>query len=98
MNVKESSAYVKARCKLLSVYFGKTRWVISDGKNNNILVYVSSDDPFLYTTDQLADIIAESDLHIEPTFLKMSSVTYLFYHQGELVNEVMVWPGIEFDT
>lgn len=98
MKVKESSAYVKARCKLLSVYFSKRRWIVSDGKSNNILIYVSSDEPFLYTTDQLADIIAESDLHIESTFLKMSSVTYLFYHKGELVNEVMVWPCIEFDT
>jgi len=98
MKVKESSAYVKARSKLLSVYFAKRRWVVSDGKSNNILIYVSSEQPFLYTTNQLANIIAKSDLHIEPTGFKMSSVTYLFYHQGELVNEVIVWSCIEFDT
>ena len=98
MKVKESSKYVKARCKLLSVYFSKRGWVVSDGKNNNILVYVSSERSFFYTSDQLANIIAKADLHIEPTGLKMSSVTYLFYLQGTLVNEVMVWPAIEYDT
>jgi len=98
MKVKESSAYVKARCKLLSFYFSKRGWVVSDGTNNNILFYVSSDQPFLYTTEQLANIIAQSDFYIEPTGLKMSGVSYLFYHQGKLVNEVIVLPCIEFDT
>ncbi|ETZ20149.1 hypothetical protein [Pedobacter sp. V48] len=98
MEANESSDYVKARVKLLYVYFKAKEWVVSDGKDNKILIYISSDQSFLYSTDELADIIAQSDLHIEPTFLKMSSVTYLLYHRGTFVGKVVVLPGIEFDT
>lgn len=97
MKVFESSEYVKARTKLLAEYFSSRGWVLSTGSNNTVLIYISSKNPFTYTQDQLAAIIAETDYHIEPTGLKMSEITYRFYHQGTLVEEISFMPGSEFD-
>jgi len=97
MSVSESSEYVKARTKLLAEYFSSRGWVLSTGSGNTVLIYISSKTPFTYTQDQLATIIAETDFHIEPTGLKMTDITYLFYHQGTLVEEISVMPGSEFD-
>ena len=97
MEVFESSEYVKARTKLLAEYFSSRGWVLSTGSNNTVLIYISSKSPFTYTQDQLAAIIAETDYHIEPTGLRMSDITYLFYHREALMEEISVVPGSEFD-
>ena len=97
MEIVESSQYVKTRALLLAEYFGRRGWVVTDGKNNCILFYVTQAKILSYSKNQLATIIGESDYHIKETGLKMSNVTYKFYYQGELINEIEVWPLNEFD-
>lgn len=97
MNISDSSEYVKVRTVLLAEYFGKRGWLVTGGENNCIMFYVPDAKILLYSKSQLATIIGESDYHIKETGLRMSGVTYRFYHQGKLVNEIEVWPLHEFD-
>ena len=97
MEVRESSEYVITKAKLLAEHFSARVWIVTAGKSNCILIYIPSGKPYQYTVDQFAQIIAESDFHVPETRLKLSDVTYMFFHQGTLIEKVEVLPGREFD-
>lgn len=97
MENKESSAYVKARAVLLGGYFKTRGWNVAEGKNNTILFYIPSTQQCNYSQQDLADIIAESDFHVPETGLKMSYVTYMFFHHGRLYTQLEVLPTHEYD-
>ena len=98
MEIRDSSEYVIERAKRLNAFFKNIGWTVTAGKNNCILIYIASDRPYQYTPDQFAEIIGESDYHVEATGLKLSSVTYIFYHRGEKLQEIEELPGKEFDV
>jgi hypothetical protein len=97
MKNQESSAYVKAWAKSISKHLAQKGWVIVAGQNNIILIYANAKKQFLYTDDELMDIIYAVELVAPATGLRMSLVQYLFYHKGKLVNSATVLPGKEYD-
>lgn len=98
MNIKESSEYVKARAILLAEYFSQRGWVITAGKNNCILIYIQDEKLSECTSDQLMELIAESDYYVKPTGLKTSGVTYRFYLKGDFLKSLDVFPTGKFDV
>lgn len=98
MEIRQSSEYVIERSKRLNKFFKNVGWIVTAGKNNCILIYIASDKPHAYTQNQLINTIAETDYHIEATGLRMSDVTYKFYYQGILFEEIEVLPSAEFDV
>ena len=97
MEIRESSQYVKARAVLLAEYFAGRGWLVVEGKNNCILFYIPAEHIFNYSQQQLADIIGESDYHVTPTGLRLTSIIYMFYQNGGLVDKVEVLPMSQFD-
>lgn len=97
MEIKESSPYVKAKAVLLAEYFAQRNWMVVEGKNDSVLLYIPSDQICDYTLDELADIIAQSDFHITETGLRMTSISYTFFHRGKFYKEVVELPTKEFD-
>jgi hypothetical protein len=85
-----SSDYVKARVKLLRNYFRPKGWIVSEGMNDTVLIYVSSEEPIPFDSDELMSMIRESDHHCKPTGLKMAFISYRFYHRSIFVNRIDV--------
>jgi len=97
MSVSESSEYVKARTKLLAEYFSIWGWVLSTGRGNTVLIYISSKLRLHIPKTNWLQLLLRRITISEPTGLKMTDITYPFYHQGTLVEEISVMPGSEFD-
>ncbi|MDN3586043.1 hypothetical protein QWY86_05155 [Pedobacter aquatilis] len=97
MEIRESSAYVKARTVVSAEYFAERGWKVAEGKNNAILIYIPSDQSCEYSYEDFAGIIGESDYHIIETGLKMSFVVYMFFLNGRLYKKVEVLPLHEYD-
>jgi hypothetical protein len=97
MEIRESSQYVKARAVLLAEYFVGRGWLVVEGKNNCVLFYIPAGQPFDYSQQQLANIIAESDFHIIATGLRLTNIIYMFYQNGEFRDKVEVLPMTQFD-
>lgn len=92
MEIFDSSEYVMERAKSIAPYFAKRGWFVTSGKSNSILINVPGDQDFTYNKIELADILAQSDISCQPTGLKMTAVTYMFFHHLKLVQSINVLP------
>jgi hypothetical protein len=98
MNFGQSSEYTRAMANLLNEYFSYRGWVITPANHNRIFVYLSSPEPFNFTNEETECILAEASRQVPATGLQTSSVTYMFFQRGELVQQIFVPPGSEFDV
>jgi hypothetical protein len=85
------------RAKRLVPYFSKRGWFVTSGKSNSILINIPGDQSFDYDQIRMADIIGQSNLEYNPTGLKVTIVTYMFFHHLKLVGKFTVLPSQEFD-
>lgn len=98
MEVFESTPYVKERAKRLAPYFAKRNWFVTAGKNNSILINMMEEEAPSYDLETLAEIISESDLHVEETGLRTNDIEYSFYHSGKLYRSLTIYDIREFDV
>ncbi|RZJ77183.1 MAG: hypothetical protein EOO20_29110 [Chryseobacterium sp.] len=98
MEIFDSSEYVMERAKSIAPYFAKRGWFVTCGKSNSILINIPGHQEFNYNKIELADILAQSDFSCQPTGLKMTVVTYMFFQHLKLVKSFDVLPGQEFDV
>lgn len=98
MEIFDSTPYVIERAKRLAPYFAKRKWFVTAGKSNSILINMMEDAPISYDAEQLAQIIAESDMHIEETGLLVNDIKYIFYHGGRQYKSFTVYDIREYDV
>lgn len=98
MEIFDSSPYIIERAKRLAPYFAKRNWFVTAGKSNSILINIMEVAPISYDAERLAQIIAESDMHIDETGLPVNDIKYIFYHNGRQYKTFTVYDIREFDV
>lgn len=98
MEIFDSSPYVIERAKRLAQYFSKRSWFVTAGKSNSVLVNIMEAGAISYDAEQLAQIIAESDMHIEETGLPVDDIKYIFYRNGSQYEMFTIYDLREFDV
>ena len=98
MEIFDSTPYVIERAKRIATYFAKRNWFVTAGKSNSILINMMEDAPISYDAEQLAQIIIESDMHIQETGLPVNNIRYVFYEKGRQYESFTIYDTRKFDV